>query len=192
MRTATEGSRSEGFSTKAFPQAMDTGYIQSGTMAGKLNGVMPATTPTGWRTAKLSMPAATPSEYSPFRSCGIPQANSHHLDTARELALGVRKRLAVFGRQHCGKLVRVAVEKVAELEHDRSPLGRRRCAPGGLGPAGRRDRMSHIRCRRQSDPCGHGAGRRIEDVAGPHRSAGPECSRNEMLDGIHRSVLPER
>ena len=76
MRTATDGSRSDGFSTKALPQAMDTGYIQSGTMAGKLNGVMPATTPTGWRIAKLSMPAATPSEYSPFRSCGMPQANS--------------------------------------------------------------------------------------------------------------------
>ena len=44
------GSRSDGLSTKAFPQAMATGNIHIGTMAGKLNGVMPATTPSGWRT----------------------------------------------------------------------------------------------------------------------------------------------
>ena len=44
-----DGSRSEGFKMKVFPQAMASGYIHIGTMAGKLNGVMPATTPSGWR-----------------------------------------------------------------------------------------------------------------------------------------------
>ena len=34
---------------KAFPQAMAIGYIHIGTMAGKLKGVMPATTPSGCR-----------------------------------------------------------------------------------------------------------------------------------------------
>jgi hypothetical protein len=34
---------------KVLPQAMATGNIHSGTMAGKLNGVMPAQTPSGWR-----------------------------------------------------------------------------------------------------------------------------------------------
>jgi hypothetical protein len=34
----------------AFPLAMATGNIHIGTMTGKLNGVMPATTPSGWRT----------------------------------------------------------------------------------------------------------------------------------------------
>jgi hypothetical protein len=43
------GSFSEGFRMKVFPQAMAMGYIHIGTIAGKLNGVMPATTPTGWR-----------------------------------------------------------------------------------------------------------------------------------------------
>jgi allophanate hydrolase subunit 1 len=36
-------------STKVLPQAMAMGYIHIGTIAGKLNGVMPATTPSGWR-----------------------------------------------------------------------------------------------------------------------------------------------
>src|SRR3970282_2332834 len=43
-----EGSFSDGLRTNVLPQAMARGYIHIGTMAGKLNGVMPATTPTGW------------------------------------------------------------------------------------------------------------------------------------------------
>ncbi len=42
-----DGSFSDGLSTNALPQAMASGNIHIGTMAGKLNGVMPATTPTG-------------------------------------------------------------------------------------------------------------------------------------------------
>jgi malonate-semialdehyde dehydrogenase (acetylating)/methylmalonate-semialdehyde dehydrogenase len=37
------------FSRDADAIAMAMGYIHIGTMAGKLNGVMPATTPSGWR-----------------------------------------------------------------------------------------------------------------------------------------------
>ena len=40
---------SEGLRTKVLPQAMAIGNIHIGTMAGKLNGVMPAHTPSGWR-----------------------------------------------------------------------------------------------------------------------------------------------
>jgi len=36
-------------STNVLPHAMASGNIHIGTMAGKLNGVMPATTPTGCR-----------------------------------------------------------------------------------------------------------------------------------------------
>ena len=44
------------------PQAIATGYIHIGTIAGKLNGVMPATTPSGSRKEKVSTPAETWSE----------------------------------------------------------------------------------------------------------------------------------
>ena len=43
------GSCSEGFSTKVLPQTIAIGNIHSGIIAGKLNGVMPAQTPSGWR-----------------------------------------------------------------------------------------------------------------------------------------------
>ena len=44
-----DGSFSDGLSTKALPHAIASGNIHIGTMAGKLNGVIPATTPSGWR-----------------------------------------------------------------------------------------------------------------------------------------------
>ena len=44
-----DGSFSLGLRMKALPQAIALAHIHSGTMAGKLNGVMPATTPSGWR-----------------------------------------------------------------------------------------------------------------------------------------------
>mmetsp|Transcript_34434 Transcript_34434/g.93294 ORF Transcript_34434/g.93294 Transcript_34434/m.93294 type:complete len:202 (+) Transcript_34434:627-1232(+) len=44
------GTRSEGLMTKVFPHEMATGNIHSGIIAGKLNGQMPAHTPSGWRT----------------------------------------------------------------------------------------------------------------------------------------------
>ena len=47
ISSAADGSFSLGFSTNVLPQMMASGNIHIGTMAGKLNGVMPATTPSG-------------------------------------------------------------------------------------------------------------------------------------------------
>ena len=52
------------------------GNIHIGTIAGKLNGVMPATTPSGCLIDQLSTFVPTFSENSPLSKCGIPQANS--------------------------------------------------------------------------------------------------------------------
>jgi len=41
---------------KELPAAIATGNIHMGTITGKLNGVMPATTPKGCRRVQLSMP----------------------------------------------------------------------------------------------------------------------------------------
>ncbi len=76
MRSPADGSRSDGFRMKVLPVASAIGNIHIGTIAGKLNGVMPAHTPSGWRTDQLSMPRPTCSVNSPFSRCGMPQANS--------------------------------------------------------------------------------------------------------------------
>mmetsp|Transcript_108572 Transcript_108572/g.324663 ORF Transcript_108572/g.324663 Transcript_108572/m.324663 type:complete len:403 (+) Transcript_108572:517-1725(+) len=62
---AVSGTRSDGFMTKVLPQVMATGNIQSGIMAGKLKGQMPAQTPSGWRTEYVSTSDATCSDISP-------------------------------------------------------------------------------------------------------------------------------
>ena len=76
ISSEADGSRSEGFSTNALPQTSAIGNIHIGTIAGKLNGVMPAQTPTGWRCDQLSTFVPTFSLNSPFSICGMPQANS--------------------------------------------------------------------------------------------------------------------
>ena len=48
-RTGTDGSFSDGFRMKALPTATAMPNIHIGIIAGKLNGVMPAATPSGWR-----------------------------------------------------------------------------------------------------------------------------------------------
>src|SRR3954451_11926263 len=57
-----EGSRSLGLRTKVLPHAIATGNIHMGTMAGKLNGVIPATTPSGSRNDQVSTSVDTWSE----------------------------------------------------------------------------------------------------------------------------------
>ena len=73
-RSGTEGSRSDGFRMNALPQAM-AGANFIGIIAGKLNGVIPATTPSGWRMEYMSMPGPAPSVYSP-EEMRMPVANS--------------------------------------------------------------------------------------------------------------------
>ena len=58
------------------PQATALGIIHSGTMAGKLNGVMPATTPSGWRTVWTSTPVEAWELKLPLSRSPRPHANS--------------------------------------------------------------------------------------------------------------------
>src|SRR6476661_10856719 len=78
MRAAVRGTLSDGFRTKVLPQAMASGNIHNGTMMGKLNGVMPTHTPTGYRVDQLSTEVPTRSTVSPIINVGAPHANSMH------------------------------------------------------------------------------------------------------------------
>ena len=49
VKIDADGSFSDGFSTNVLPHAIAGAHIHIGTIAGKLNGVIPATTPTGCR-----------------------------------------------------------------------------------------------------------------------------------------------
>ena len=70
------GSLSEGFKIKQLPHTIAIGYIHKGTIAGKLNGVIPATTPSGWNSLQESILGATFLLCSPLSNSGAPQAYS--------------------------------------------------------------------------------------------------------------------
>src|SRR5579859_338636 len=78
MRAAVRGTLSEGFRIKVLPQAMASGNIHSGTIMGKLNGVIPTHTPIGYRVDQLSTEVPTRSTVSPIINVGAPHANSMH------------------------------------------------------------------------------------------------------------------
>ena len=74
--SGTLGSRSDGLRMKALPQASAGHIFHIGIIAGKLNGVMPATTPSGWRIEYMSMPGPAESVNSPLSRCGAPTQTS--------------------------------------------------------------------------------------------------------------------
>ncbi len=76
IQIAADGSFSLGFSTTVLPSAIAIGKNHIGTIAGKLNGLMMPTTPTGSCTEYTSTPVETFWLNSPFARCGMPQANS--------------------------------------------------------------------------------------------------------------------
>ena len=104
MNIDADGSFSDGFRMKVLPHAMAVANIHMGTIAGKLNGVMPATTPSGWRIEYTSTPPATCSLKPPFSRCGMPHANSTFSMPRATSPGGVGQHLAVLGgdeRRRC-------------------------------------------------------------------------------------------
>jgi hypothetical protein len=69
IRHAVIGTFSDGFQTKAFPAVIAIGNIHIGTIAGKLNGAMPATTPSGSRRSSQVTPRLTSSDPPSSRFC---------------------------------------------------------------------------------------------------------------------------
>ena len=113
-----EGSFSLGLRTKQLPQAMALEHIHSGTMAGKLNGVMPATTPRGCSTecdvdapGHLLGVATLQQVRGAAGELEVLQAPGH-------LAFGVGEHLAVLGRHHGGQFLAVGIDQLSHAEED--------------------------------------------------------------------------
>ena len=156
------------------------GNIHIGTITGKLNGVMPATTPSGWRSEWLSTLVPTFSVISPLSSCGAPVANS---TTSRPR---VTSPMASSCTLPCslvmmrGERLVVLLAELAELRHDagapqwrcRRPLRKRGLRRG--------DGLRDFFLARQRDARLQGAERGIEHIAEPaaraRRHAGRRCS----------------
>ncbi len=97
-RLALIGTRSDGFRTNVFPQAMAMGNIQSGTMNGKLKGVIPAQTPTGWRVVSLSTLLSDVRQRVSHDEARDAAGELDDFDAALNGCLGFGKRLAMLAR----------------------------------------------------------------------------------------------
>ena len=150
------------------PVAIAIGCIHSGTMIGKLNGVMPAQTPSGWRKENESTSVETWSEYSPLVSCAMPHANSTTSMPRMTSPLASSKILPCSAGDDPRQLVGVRLDQVAEREHDPRAAADRR-----LAPRGERGLRGAARPRRRP------RARRARPPPGPARSPGPRRSRCE-------------
>ena len=92
MRPALIGTSSDGFRIMQLPSAIAFGIVQLGTMFGKLNGVIDATTPSGKRSMRHSTPRLT-SSTSPGVICGSEQANSV---SSADLSTSARASLVIL------------------------------------------------------------------------------------------------
>ena len=73
------------------PQAIALANIHIGTIAGKLNGVIPATTPSGWRIENTSTPVETCSLKPPLSRFGHAARELDVLEPAGDLAERIRR-----------------------------------------------------------------------------------------------------
>src|SRR6202012_4727797 len=118
-----DGSFSDGLRMNVLPEAMAMGNIHIGTMAGKLNGGMPATTPTGCRIEYEATPGEAVSGNPPLGRGGRPRANWAAPRAAAHLAGRVRGHLAMLGGDERGQLGGVLPDQLPELEQHRGPFG---------------------------------------------------------------------
>jgi hypothetical protein len=184
------GSRSDGFRTKVFPQATAIGYIHIGTMAGKLNGVMPATTPSGWRSAMESTPGPTLRENSPFSRLRYTAGEFDDLDAAGDFAQRIVMGLAVLAGNLAGDVARVAVEQFLELEHEARALQWRHGAPGRLGSLGVGDSRVDFLDGGQRQFGDLLAGRRVEDRGPAIRARNRQLAANGVFNDLHGYAIP--
>src|SRR4029450_6577997 len=104
-RIGTEGSRSDGLRMKALPQASAGANFHIGIMAGKLNGVMPATTPSGGARRRQDSAGSGGLAEFPLQQVRDAARELDHFEPALDVALGVGDGLAVLGGQELGEAV---------------------------------------------------------------------------------------
>ena len=107
MRIEADGTFSDGLRMKVLPQAIAIGNIHSGTITGKLNGVMPAQTPTGWRSVCVSTCGADVLRVLALQQVRDAAGELDHLDAALHRAHRVGQRLAVLLGDERGELLLV-------------------------------------------------------------------------------------
>ena len=188
IQFAADGSFSLGLSTTALPATIAIGKNQHGTIAGKLNGLMIATTPSGWRIEVTSTRADDALGEVALQQLRHPARELHDLEPARDLAHRVAQHLAVLGGDDRRELLGALIEQVAEPEEDPRALRERRRAPRRERGARGVDRGVDLGRRRERDLLGHPAGRGIEHIASPLRRSVDELAVDPVGNEGHQTL----
>ena len=154
-------------------------------MAGKLNGVMPATTPK--RLAERVDVDAGTGAFGVFALHQVRNADSKldDLKAALNVALGVGNGLAVLARQNVGELVVVALREFEELHHHARPALRIGRGPLRLSSARILDGAAQFRLGGERHLGLDVAGHRLENISKPAGCARNLTAANEMPDLTH-------
>ena len=170
---------------KALPQASAGANFHIGIMAGKLNGVMPATTPSGWRMEKRSMPGPAPSVVFALEQVRNAAGEFDHLQAALHVAFGVGESLAVLGGQKPRQLIEFLLRQIEEFHHHAGTPLRIGGGPAGLRRFRNGDGMLDFGPFGECDLGLHLAGIGIENVAEPPRSPLHLFAADEVADLAH-------
>lgn len=114
--------------TNVLPQAIAMGNIHNGTIAGKLKGEMPATTPSGWRIAYELMPRDILAELA-LQELRNATGEFYDIEAADDLALCVGEGLAMLGGDYRREPLQAMLDEVAKPKHRSSESERRRRCP---------------------------------------------------------------
>ena len=185
MSTLAPGSRSDGLSTTALPHAMAFGTIHSGTMHGKLNGVMHPTTPIGWRSDRTSTPPDDLRREVALQQLRHAARELDALEAALHLAGRVGQRLAVLRGDDRGQLVLAAHHRLAHREQHVGALAERAVAPRPLRLDRDRDGRVHLLDGGEIDLRGDGSGGRVVDGAGAAGRARRGAAGDDVCDAVH-------
>ena len=136
MRRALSGTSSDGLRIMQLPSAIAFGIVQFGTMFGKLNGVIDATTPTGIA-LDAALDAAAHLEHFARRDLRQRAGELGELGRLEHLGARLAGDLAVLLGDERGELVDVLLEERLVAVEDLDALLDRRRGPGREGSARR-------------------------------------------------------
>ena len=192
MYSEAPGSFSEGFRMNVFPHAIAFANIHMGTIAGKLNGVMPATTPERLADrehvdagGRLLGEPALQQVRDPGRELDV-------LLAAGDLAHRVGQDLAVLLGDQPADVLAVLVDRLADPEQDVGALAERGRAPADEGLLRDLDRGVDLVDAREVDLVGLLAGGGVEDGAAAARLPGHGLAADPVAEAFHRYQLPAR
>ena len=171
------------------PQAIASGYIHIGTIAGKLNGVMPA-----HDAERLADRVAVDVGRDVLRELTLQEVGKaagelDDLEPATHFSKRVGENLAVLPREDLGDVALVAFDELAEGEHDSRPRGEGSAAPRARRLRRRVHRRVDDRRIRKGDTRAPFAVSGVVEIAPAFHCAVPRLAANPVAHGLQAGAV---